>query len=235
VAWWSVALALGSGSARALPPSIDERVARERAAEVLRDPELQTSRPDGEADLPPPPERDEAPRRPLRDRTSSGPVQAPSDISQALIWIVLGAIGVALIAVLAGQLGRSWRRRKIEATRKAPGAALLPEVGGDTERLDETLARALGLARAGRFEEAVHVLLAGAIVDLQTRAGLTTEPALTSRELLSRASLSPDPRAAFAELVVVVEVSLFGGQPVTKDDFERCAGSFRTLRQAVAE
>lgn len=232
VSWFAVCGALWALAARPARAAIDERTARERAAEVLRDPELQTERPDGRAEVPPPPPP-ERPRTPPRERGPSAPVQAPSEISQALIWIVVGAIAVALVAVLVGQLGRSMRRRKLDAARREGHTPVELALEVDARQLDETLRRALALAEAGRYEEAVHVLLQGAIADLQERAGLATEPALTSRELLQRAALPADPRAAFAELVVVVEVSLFGGLAVTRDDFDRCATSFRLLRKAV--
>ncbi|MFO0751185.1 MAG: hypothetical protein U1F43_36755 [Myxococcota bacterium] len=230
----ALSLALvASGWAPAAHAALDDDAVRARTREVLADPNFQTDRPDGnEPDV-----EDPAPPRPTPERSSapSAPLQAPSEISQALIWIVLGGIAVFVLVLLGGQAARSLRQRKISSTRRGgPEPELELGPGMDLERLDETLRAAMALAADGRFEEAVHLLLTGAIADLQRGAGLTTEVALTSRELLSQAKLRPEPQAAFRELVFAVEVSLFGGMAVARDDFERCATSFRTLRQAVA-
>lgn len=231
----ALALALAATSlAASSRAALDDEAVRARSREVLANPEYQTGRPDGSADKPPdlpPPRRTER----SRDFSDNAPVSAPSEISAAIIWIVLGGILLFVVVLVAGQTSRHLRKRKLGAPKGKTSDVDLDAVSAlDAERLDETLRAAMELARQGRFEEAVHLLLAGAIADLQRGAGLATEVALTSRELLEQASLRPEPKAAFRELVFAVEVSLFGGLAVGPDDFARCADSFRTLRQAVA-
>lgn len=223
----AVLLCLGAPAHAAL----DDDTVRQRAQHVLADPEYQTKRPDGGASPNPKPEQ----KRRARSDGGGDPtsVKAPSEISMVLVWIVLGGI-LVFVAVMIGTQARRGIRRKSALSKPKVIAAPIAHGELDADKLDETLRAALALAAAGRFEEAVHLLLTGAIRELQQNVGLATEVALTSRELLAAANLRPEPQDAFKDLVFAVEVSLFGGVDVSQADFERCATSFRTLRRAAA-
>lgn len=213
--------------------ALDDDAVRARTREVMADPQYQSQRPDGGESPNPKPKQERRYREGGGGDSSSPPVRAPSEISMVLVWIVLGGILVFVAVLLATQARRSLGRGRVGDKRAViPAPAAHAEL--DALKLDETLRAALKLAGEGRFEEAVHLLLTGAIRELQESAGLATEPAFTSRELLERANLRAEPQGAFRDLVFSVEVSLFGGLAVSQDDFERCATSFRTLRQAAA-
>ncbi len=208
--------------------------AREAIDAVLSDPRYQRARPDGSMApqrRPPPPEDFELP-------DFGGPAEfspsAASGISEALLYVLLGVFGFALVALVVREAMR-WRSRRRRTT-KAAGkiVAGLDVAQMALERLPATLARARALAAEGRYEEAVHVLLEGGIGYLHALADFTLEPAFTSREVLARAPLTSDTRAAFKDLVMTVEVSLFGGLPVGSGDFGRCEASIVTLHQRLA-
>jgi len=220
-------LQLSVGAARAqIAP---ERV-REGVDEILADPRYQRVRPDGSFDVP-----DEVPDIPF-DLPDFSPrsfePSAASGVSEALLWVLGGVFGVALVALAAREGVRFARRRRArKKPRKIVGGEGLDLAAAAAEQLPASLAEALALARQGRFEEAIHVLLRGALGYLHALADFSLEPALTSREVLVRAPLPRDTRGAFEDLVMTVEVSLFGGMPVDAEDFERCRRSFEVMHR----
>lgn len=91
-------------------------------------------------------------------------------------------------------------------------------------RPEEGKARALledadNLAAAGRFEEAIHLLLFRSIDDLVSRRPGAVRPALTSRDIAGLEVLPGDARSAFARLAQAVERTFFGGRPADADAF----------------
>lgn len=85
------------------------------------------------------------------------------------------------------------------------------------------------LAGAGRFQEAIHMLLLVAIRYLSRELPSPPHPSSTSRELLRELPMSEEAEDAFRHLVDSVEVSLFGGIEATADDYAGCRRSFRAL------
>lgn len=208
-----------------------ERV-REGVDEILADPRYQRARPDGSFEVP-----DTIPDVPFDLPDFSPRSFEPSEasgVSEALLWVLAAVFGVALIAVVAREGVRLARRRGTKKKKRAlAGGEGLDLATAAAERLPASLAEALALARQGRFEEAIHVLLRGALGYLHALSDFSLEPALTSREVLVRAPLARDTRGAFEDLVMTVEVSLFGGMPVGAEDFERCRRSFEVVHRQL--
>jgi hypothetical protein len=204
--------------------------------EVLSDPRYQRTRPDGKL-----PTRFDEPDLseqllPDFEPRDFAPSEA-SGVSEALLWVLLGVFGLVLLAVLVREGARFARQRKRRQKKKKKAGAQpgeeLDVAQLALEQLPETLKRARALAAEGRYEEAVHVLLGGALGYLHALANFTLEPAFTSREVLTRAPLAAEMRRAFGHLVGTVEVSLFGGLPVAVEDFGRCEQSFVMLHQRL--
>lgn len=228
----SVWIAVDETSARA-DGTLSETEVRQRARAVLADPSYQTTPPKTDAPIvyEPPPLRDfDFPMRaPTTFKDGSG--GSPSGVSEALLWVLGIGAGVAILAVIASAAMRWQRVRKTK-----PDVVTQGPIGGvdpGLEALPASLREARALAAAGRFEEAVHVLLRGALDYLRGRSGFTLEAALTSREVLAKAPIESDTRGAFGDLVGSVEVSLFGGYPVSAADFERCASSFEVVHRRL--
>jgi hypothetical protein len=148
----------------------------------------------------------------------------PSEV----LWIVIGVAAVVmlyafrdLIPILRSTQGNDWMSED--------------EFGGGGKA--SSPAAALGaadeLAAAGRFVEAMHVLLLQGLAAI--RAGLDEEFAdsLTSREILRRARLSDPGRASLRDIVNRVELTYFGQYPAVLADYEACRASFNTLTQAL--
>ncbi|PKN56397.1 MAG: hypothetical protein CVU56_16305 [Deltaproteobacteria bacterium HGW-Deltaproteobacteria-14] len=239
-----IAVAVALGTASLLAPvaslaagaAVDDARIREVTERVLSDPAYEKSLPE-KVRRQAPDERPRAGRRVVRraSDTPREPVSSGSGMSQALLWTLLGALGVGLVLWLGREALRMRERR---AARIAPVAAAKPVIDDAArailDRMPATLRNARALADEGRFEEAVHLLLRGAIDDVGELARLVVEPAMTSRELLRQAELEPASREAFEDLVMSVEVSLFGGLAVSSLDFERCARSFEHLHGRLA-
>lgn len=196
--------------------------ARDLAAQVVRDEGLQRALPE---DAP-------VAQRPLRPppigkgRSGPRPVARPDGGSGlALGEIVLITLGALLVIGLAAVL----LRERISAP--APTAESRP--ADEPEAIPERaiLSDADRLAAAGRYAEAVHALLLRTIEALARRVPVPR--ALTSREILDRAALPAEARAAFAELVAAVELTRFGGRLAAADDYTRCVTCFDRIRAAL--
>jgi hypothetical protein len=145
-----------------------------------------------------------------------------------VLWIVIGAALLVLlyafrdlIPILRTSQGNDWM------SEDAFGG------GGKAGSPTAALGAADELAAAGRFVEAMHVLLLQGLAAI--RAGLDEEFAdsLTSREILRRARL-PDPgRASLRDIVNRVELTYFGQYPAALADYQACRASFNTLTQAL--
>ncbi len=151
-------------------------------------------------------------------------LRLPSEV----LWIV---IGIALVVMLYAF------RDLIPILRSPQGNDWMSEEGFGGGGKAGSPAAALGaadeLAAAGRFVEAMHVLLLQGLAAI--RAGLDEEFAdsLTSREILRRARL-PDPgRVSLRDIVNRVELTYFGQYPAALADYEACRASFNTLTQAL--
>ena len=130
-----------------------------------------------------------------------------------LFWggVILGA--ALILYFIARELvpDRWFRRTK---TKLAP-----TDWRPEPEEARALLEDADGLAAAGRFEEAIHLLLFRSIDDLRARRPGAVKPALTSRDIAGLETLPAGPRAAFASLARAVELTFFGGRPAGADEF----------------
>ena len=151
----------------------------------------------------------------LRGLVALGP------ILQFVFWGGL-ALGAALIVwfVTREIMASRWRETKAAAAvdwRPDPAAArALLE---DADRL----------AAAGRFGEAIHLLLFRSIDDLAGRRPGLIRPALTSRDIAGLDQMPAPARGAFGRIAEQVEHSFFGGRPVSADDFAHARGDYETF------
>lgn len=147
-------------------------------------------------------------------------------IGPVLLYVFWGGVivGVALVLyfLLREFVPERWFRRKTEVAvtdwRPEPGQArALLE---DADRL----------AAAGRFEQAIHLLLFRSIDDLSARRPGAVKPALTSRDIAGLELLPDGARAAFMRLAEAVERTFFGGRPAGAEEF----GAARSDYEAFA-
>jgi hypothetical protein len=209
----SVACTAGLAWCAASVARAQDRVAEAHAA-LKRDRSLQWS---FEA-APPEPEPRQGPRWLEALFDALGPVL------EAVFWV-----GVAVIAALAlwfavreGQ--RRWRERR-PASPGAVATVLPPSEARVRALLDE----ADRLAAAGRYAEAVHVLLFRGVDDIRDQRPDLFRRAMTSREIAALPALPERARARFASIAAVVERSFFGGREVDADGWARCRREYEAF------
>jgi hypothetical protein len=168
-------------------------------------------------------------------RPSSAPVAVPLPILGAgaalskLIFIVLLIVVAALVGFWIFQ---AIPRRGAEPLAVAPRKESDEAAGAAGPELSfEDAAR---LAAEGRYAEAVHALLLAAIRHFAARTRTAIQPSRTSRELVRTLPLAPEAREAFGDLVRTVERSLFGGEPLGAEEYERNLERFRALTRRAA-
>jgi len=203
-----------------------------KARAVLANPRFQRDLPPHRerSDLNPPPE-DSAVRFPVGEVPGSRvavPVLGAGAFLAKIVFIVL--LAVAVLLVLGWLLRELIQRRRTRADTddtEEPAAAEIIE----REPAFEDAAR---LAAEGRYAEAIHALLLAAIRTFAERSRTPVQPSRTSRELVRLLPLGAETRGAFTELVKTVELSLFGGVPVGREEYERSLSRFRSLTRRAA-
>jgi len=201
----AMTLAVPAGLAQS--PSAVEQA---RAA-VIRQPDLQLQLPTGAEDEPPPSDR--------RIR-----------IPEWAFWVVVAA-GVLFILyhlrdVIPGL--PAWGRRDGGWTEEAEEGVPLA-----TRSPADVLLTADELARAGRYVDAMHVLLLKSLTDIRQRLDEEFADSLTSREILRRARLPAAGATALGEIVLGVERSYFGDHPAGLEDYRACRRHFDELGAAL--
>jgi hypothetical protein len=132
------------------------------------------------------------------------------------------ALGVALILWFVA--------REVMATRfKKPAPAAPADWRPEPEAARALLEEADRLAAAGRFGEAIHILLFRSIDDLAGRRPGLIRPALTSRDIAGLEQMPAPARNAFARIAERVERSFFGGREAGQDDFAHARGDYETF------
>ena len=82
------------------------------------------------------------------------------------------------------------------------------------------------LAAAGRFAEAVRLILHRSIEDIERWRGDSLRPSLTSRDIAAFETLPDAARTVFRRIVGDVERSLFAGNPLGEADWTRARADY---------
>lgn len=140
-----------------------------------------------------------------------------------LMWIAIALVVIALILALF-PAAREWIAARLlrrgEHAAEAPRWA--PEAGAARALLDE----ADRLAAAGRYAEAVRLILHRSIEDIERWRGDSLRPSLTSRDIAAFESLPDAARAVFRRIVGDVERSLFAGNALEEADWTRARADY---------
>lgn len=132
-------------------------------------------------------------------------------------WSV--AAGVVLVALWLGW--RLWRDRRP----RLPSAEA-PAWRPDAAHAHALLADADALAAAGRFADAVHLLLRRSFDDIAATRPDWLTPASTAREIAGLPALPGPARAAFAVIAGEVERSRYALLPIGAPDWARARAAY---------
>ena len=173
----------------------------------------------------------ELPASAHKDKTTflnllSLPIVSPA-LANSIFWIAVMVILAVIAMTIRDNLWSASRSRPlIRKEEEAAPAAM-------AARMDKAQIEADELARRGDFAEAIHVLLLQSVGELRRRLDMTIAASLTSREILHRASLPPEGRAGFAEIIGLVEISYFGTHQPGEQDYMACRRGFETLTRSL--
>lgn len=153
---------------------------------------------------------------------------AAAPVLKIVFWagVVIGVAAIIWVIVRDLSFAGRLRRKKSAVTTSTDWR---PEVDAARALLEE----ADRLAHAGRFGDAIHLLLFRSIEDIGSTRPEAVRAALTSRDIVEGAPLSDAGRAAFRLIADAVERSFFGGRAAQRDDFDRCRSQYEAF--ALAE
>lgn len=140
--------------------------------------------------------------------------------------------GVTLVAAtIVYAIGRELLARYQKGLPKAPAVAAPepPKFRPTPARARALLEEADRLAREGRYSEAVRIILHHSIEDMEQVLSLNIPLSLTSREIAMIDRLSTQGRAVFTKIARAVELSLFGSQPLTADQYIECRKDYEAF------
>ncbi len=148
----------------------------------------------------------------------------PEKLAKFLLWGGLAVLLAILVFKLADHLRRSRNGAELQAENIENSA---PEAVA--ARLDQAHLEAEELARRGRFAQAMHLLLLRGLGEMRLRLKISIAASLTSREIVARAPLGVQTRAALADLVGRVEISHFGAHEPGEAEYAASRASFEML------
>ncbi len=188
-------------------------------ADYLRRTDLQLTRPESDVDLTPPAPPPFWLQAVARFLESLGPV---------FQWIFYAAVAAVAFGVLYFLFGEALRMRLgLRKDRIAKGREDdLIDFRPDAARARSLLEEADALARAGRFAEAVHLLLFRSIEDIQEKLDGGVPTSLTAREIARFDRLPVHARSTLEPVIRIVEHSFFGGRPVDQNGWTTARASY---------
>lgn len=169
----------------------------------------------------------------IRDRRDGGGARAPAGLGMVAQALMFGLMALA-VGLCVFWLARELTNYAGDAppSGEDEGDAGGTRDGPDRAVVEKPLGDADELARQGRFDEAIHVLLLRTLQELARRLPERLPSSLTSREILSRVRMPDDARSALSVLVGAVEVSHFGAATPGPDEFHQCRHYFQTFAAA---
>lgn len=147
------------------------------------------------------------------------------------LWVVIGLAVAVLLYSFRDTIMAAWRLRGTETWSAQEGESAAAAAGNEAV----VLGAADELAAAGRFVEAMHVLLLHGLAYMRQRLDQQFSDSLTSREILSSTNLSEAARASLRDVVTRVELTYFGERPAALADYTACRESFNALTHALHE
>jgi hypothetical protein len=152
----------------------------------------------------------------------------PEGVGEIILWTIV-ILGCAVVLwSIRDSLPFVDRSRRIEAIDRGGAAPT-----GDS--MVEAQLEADDLAQAGRYVEAMHVLLLQSLSEMRNRLDVKFADSLTSREILRLSRLSDRARVALTTIIRDVEWTYFGEKGADLHDYQTCRHNFETLKLALAE
>lgn len=149
---------------------------------------------------------------------------------QLLGWLLIIALGLFLLYLFVPVV----RDTVDAAIARLRGRGGKDDAAADDWQPDHAAARNLlaeadALAAAGRFDEAVHLLLGRSLEDIQSRRPGLLKPALTARAIAAMRDLPDAARAAFGRIAEAVERSRWARRALAEPDWQQARASYEAF------
>jgi len=144
---------------------------------------------------------------------------------QILFYLIIAAVVLGFLYFVFGEalrvrFGGSGKGKADE------GDDIMVDLRPDAAMARSLLEEADALARAGKFAEAVHLLLFRSIEDIQTRLEGGVPKSLTAREIGGLSNLPERARRGLGPIIGIVERSFFGGRDVDSAGWQEARASY---------
>lgn len=152
-------------------------------------------------------------------------LQSLGPLFQVIFWIAAAFVVGGLLYFLFGEA----IRLRLGGPRKPKDKRtddVLIDMRPDAAAARSLLEEADALARAGRFAEAVHLLLFRSIEDIQTRLDGGVPTSLTAREIATLGKLPDRAKRGLKPIILIVERSFFGGRAVDAEGWQEARRSY---------
>ena len=147
---------------------------------------------------------------------------------QFIFWAAIAAVAAGILYFLFGEAIRV-RFGKSGGLKPGHPDDMLPDIRPDADQARSLLEEADLLAQAGKFAEAVHLLLFRSINDIQQRLEGGVPRSLTAREIGGLGQLPEQAKRALSPIIMIVERSFFGDRDVDEPDWKTARGSYESF------
>lgn len=147
-------------------------------------------------------------------------------VAPVLGWLFIGGLALALLVVLFYIAREFLQSRWPHAFRRKRLAAEREPWRPPAEAARALLEEADKLAAAGRYAEAVRLILHRSIEEIEGRRPRLVKPAYTAREIGRLTDIPDNARDVFVGIAGVVEKSFFGGQALDEHGFAACRRAY---------
>lgn len=144
---------------------------------------------------------------------------------QFIFWAAIAAVVAGILYFLFGEAIRVRFGKSGDLKPDNPDD-ILPDIRPDADQARSLLEEADLLAQAGKFAEAVHLLLFRSIDDIQLRLEGGVPRSLTAREIGGLGQLPEQAKLALNPIIMIVERSFFGDRDVDAPDWKTARGSY---------
>jgi hypothetical protein len=200
------------------PLASDPAAVKDAHRQLLERKDIQFERPENPATPPPQAKPPGWLRGLIAFLESMGP------IFRLLFSLVIGAVILGVLWFIFGEAARV--RFGGKAKKQKAGVHELIDVRPDAIDARSLLEEADALARAGRFAEAVHLILFRSITDIQKRLEGGVPRSLTAREIGDLRKIPETARRALHPIIAIVEHSYFGGREVDEAGWKKARASY---------
>jgi hypothetical protein len=157
----------------------------------------------------------------------------PKGVGAVIFWAVTIWCVLALVAILIHLAWTIWVGVRPARDQRAPAGGY----GGadDITSPQELWSRSQGLARAGKFPEALAMLLLALLRRLETKKIVSFHKSKTNGEYVAEYPRDLPGRREFAQFVEAFERSIYGGLPVARRTYETMTSTAERIIHDASE